>query len=137
MANHLLFREGIARTLPVTKRGAGTAFAWHTRRVRLDSGKTNAIFYHYVLDGGANTKKSDDGSNTNGSDRNNCKRFFSVPVPLPAMNEQRRISRILTSHDEFIDDCQDAIDGLRTVKSALMSVLLTGELRVTPDTEAA
>ncbi len=26
---------------------------------------------------------------------------------------------------------------LRSVKSALMSVLLTGELRVTPDTEAA
>ena len=53
------------------------------------------------------------------------------------MDEQRKISRILTSNDEFIDECQSSIDGLQAVKSALMSVLLTGELRVTQDTEAA
>jgi hypothetical protein len=31
-----LVREGIARTVHVTERGAGTAFAWHTRRYAVD-----------------------------------------------------------------------------------------------------
>ena len=53
------------------------------------------------------------------------------------MEEQRKIARILTSNDEVIDECQNSIDSLRVVKSTLMSVLLTGELRVTPDTDAA
>ena len=132
-----LVREGIARTLPVTKRGAGTAFAWHTRRVRLDSGTTDAIFYHYVLDGGPTRKRVMAVATKTALTGITTRDFFSVPVPLPAMNEQRRISRILTSHDEFIDNCQDAVDGLRAVKSALMSVLLTGELRVTPDPDPA
>ena len=132
-----LVREGIGRTLPVTKRGAGTAFAWHTRRVRLDSKRTDAIFYHYVLDGGPTRKRVMAVATQTALTGITTKDFFSVPVPVPAMDEQREISRILTSNDKFIEECQDSIDGLQAVKSALMSVLLTGELRVTPDTEAA
>ena len=132
-----LVREGIARTLPVTKRGAGTAFAWHTRRVRLDSEKTDAIFYHYVLDGGPTRKRVMAVATQTALTGITTRDFFSVPVPLPAMDEQREISRILTSNDELIDKWQDSIDGLQAAKSALMSVLLTGELPVTPDTEPA
>lgn len=131
-----LVREGIARTLPVTQRGAGTAFAWHTRRVRLDYEKTDAIFYHYVLDGGPTRKRVMAVATQTALTGITTKDFFSVPVPLPAMDEQREISRILTSNDKFIEECQDSIDGLQAVKSALVSVLLTGELRVTADTEA-
>ena len=131
-----LVREGIARTLPVTQRGAGTAFAWHTRRVRLDYKKTDAIFYHYVLDGGPTRKRVMAVATQTALTGITTKDFFSVPVPLPAMDEQREISRILTSNDKLIEECQDFIDGIQAVKSALMSVLLTGELRVTPDTEA-
>ena len=31
-----LVRSGIARTVCVTKNGAGTAFAWHTRRLKIN-----------------------------------------------------------------------------------------------------
>ena len=65
------------------------------------------------------------------------KDFFSVPVLVPSLDEQMKISEILTSHDEVADKCRDTVDGLRAVKSALVSVLLTGELRVTPDPEVA
>ena len=61
------------------------------------------------------------------------KDFFSVPVPLPNMDEQMKISGILTSGDELIDACLGTIDGLQTTKHALMSVLLSGKVHVTPD----
>ena len=38
--------------------------------------------------------------------------------------------------DDAIEESQTFMDRLRVVKSGLMSILLTGELRVTPDPEA-
>ena len=136
-AESSLVREGIARTLPVTRKGAGTAFAWHTRRVRLDAAKANAIFLHYVLDGGPARKRLMAVATQTALTGITTKDFFSVPVLVPSLDEQMKISEILTSHDEVADKCRDTVDGLRAVKSALVSVLLTGELRVTPDPEVA
>ena len=56
-------------------------------------------------------------------------------VPLPPLPEQRKIAVILTAADNAIKENQAVIDHLQVLKSALMSVLLTGELRVTPDPE--
>ena len=136
-AESSLVREGIARTLPVTRKGAGTAFAWHTRRVRLDAAKANAIFLHYVLDGGPARKRLMAVATQTALTGITTKDFFSVPVLVPSLDEQMKLSEILTSHDEVADKCRDTVDGLRAVKSALVSVLLTGELRVTPDPEVA
>ena len=136
-AESSLVRKGIARTLPVTRKGAGTAFAWHTRRVRLDAAKANAIFLHYVLDGGPARKRLMAVATQTALTGITTKDFFSVPVLVPSLDEQMKISEILTSHDEVADKCRDTVDGLRAVKSALVSVLLTGELRVTPDPEVA
>ena len=136
-AESSLVREGIARTLPVTRKGAGTAFAWHTRRVRLDAAKANAIFLHYVLDGGPARKRLMAVATQTALTGITTKDFFSVPVLVPSLDEQMKISEILTSHDEVADKCRDTVDELRAVKSALMSVLLNGELRVTPDPEVA
>ena len=136
-AESSLVREGIARTLPVTRKGAGTAFAWHTRRVRLDAAKANAISLHYVLDGGPARKRLMAVATQTALTGITTKDFFSVPVLVPSLDEQMKLSEILTSHDEVADKCRDTVDGLRAVKSALVSVLLTGELRVTPDPEVA
>ena len=56
-------------------------------------------------------------------------------VPLPPLPEQQKIAVILTSVDDAIEKTQAVIDHLQVLKSALMSVLLTGELRVTPGQE--
>ena len=56
---------------------------------------------------------------------------------LPPLHEQRKIAAILTAVDDAIEKSQAVKSGLQSVKMALSSVLLTGELRVTPDPEAA
>ena len=60
----------------------------------------------------------------------------AYPLFLPPLSEQREIAAILSSVDDAIEESQTVMDRLRVVKSALMSVLLTGELRVIPDPEA-
>lgn len=56
-----------------------------------------------------------------------------VRIPLPPLPEQRKIAAILCSVDDTIEKAQCTINQAQRVKQALMSVLLTGELRVTPD----
>lgn len=66
------------------------------------------------------------------------KRVFSkFAVYLPPLTEQRRIAAILSSLDDTIQFELEAADRYKAVKRSLMSVLLTGELRVTPDPQAA
>jgi len=54
-------------------------------------------------------------------------------VPLPSIDEQDEISRILWAADDRIAASNRCLEGLHATKQALMSVLLSGELRVTPD----
>ena len=65
-------------------------------------------------------------------------RFANLKLALPSLKEQRTIA---TENIETIssreDVEQDQLNQLHVVKSALLSVLLTGELRVTPDPETA
>ena len=58
-------------------------------------------------------------------------------VHMPPLPEQHKIAAILSSVDKIIEKNQAVMDRLQVVKSGLMPALLTGELRVTPDTEAA
>ena len=66
-------------------------------------------------------------------------RFFqhyrlSVPIDI---REQEIIAASLLSTDQRIFRLEDELQALRNVRSALMSVLLTGELRVIADRESA
>ena len=58
-------------------------------------------------------------------------------VPLPSMTEQTQIAECVWSIIMRQKHARFYRDSLTQLKSALMSVLLTGELRVTPDTEVA
>ena len=58
-------------------------------------------------------------------------------VLMPPLSEQHKIADILSSVDDTIESHRRFVDRALIVKRGLMSVLLTGELRVTPDTEAA
>ena len=70
-----------------------------------------------------------------GVNRNHLHRT-TVVFP-PDIGEQRAIAAILSSVDEALEKSASAIDSIQVVKSALMSVLLTGERRVTLDPEKA
>ena len=56
-------------------------------------------------------------------------------TPVPSLGEQDEICDILGSQDRRLQSETAFHSGLVSLKSALMSVLLTGELRVTPDPE--
>ena len=67
----------------------------------------------------------------------NATEYGQLPVPLPSLDEQRKIVDVADGFNSFIRSARAEVRARLRLKRALMSVLLTGELRVTPDTEAA
>ena len=61
----------------------------------------------------------------------------SIGLCLPTLVEQREIAETLSSLDDRLRKDVKTLAGQGRLKKALMAVLLTGELRVTPDTEVA
>jgi len=61
----------------------------------------------------------------------------ATPCPIPPLAEQVEIADALRSIGNRIAAEKMGLDVLREVKAALMSVLLTGEVRVKPDPEEA
>ena len=59
------------------------------------------------------------------------------PLPFPSARERSEINTLLSACKARLDAEAKAMLGLREVKSALMSVLLTGEVRVRVDEESA
>lgn len=64
-------------------------------------------------------------------------KFLSFRVMVPPLGEQKQIVRVLSAIDQFIEVNQKRMAILTKAKRGLLSVLLTGELRVTADTEVA
>ena len=67
----------------------------------------------------------------------NAREYGQLPVPCPPLDEQRRIVDIAASFTGAIQSGRVKVRCLHRLKQSLLSVLLTGELRVTTDTEAA
>ncbi len=63
--------------------------------------------------------------------------FKKLRLAVPLIDEQRVAARTLTALDTRLFAEERQRDQARSLKSALMSVLLTGEVRVKPDDEAA
>src|SRR6185312_6086344 len=63
--------------------------------------------------------------------------FEQVLLPRPKRDEQIAIGQAVSVVEGSLDAHREEVDALRRVKSALMSVLLTGEVRVKPDEDAA
>lgn len=62
---------------------------------------------------------------------------LTIPTPCPPKAEQERIVDISGALERRLQADERTLTGLSDLKSSLMSVLLTGELRVTPDPEPA
>ena len=61
----------------------------------------------------------------------------TMPLPLPPFSEQETIVSTLDSLLKRIETESVVLNSAQSTKQALMSVLLTGELRVTPDQDVA
>ena len=98
-----LVPEGIARTVCVGKNGVGSAFAWHTRRVKLDQSVINSHFatleLNYNIDVrkyliSVSTQTALTGMTTEG--------YFGVTLSLPTVEEQAHISSLFKQLDNLI-----------------------------------
>ena len=66
----------------------------------------------------------------------NAREYGQLTVPCPPLDEQRRIVRIAAGFTAAIRSAKAELRSRRRLKQALLAVLLTGELRVTPDSAA-
>ena len=98
-----LVPEGIARTVCVGKNGAGSAFAWHTRRVKLDNNSVNShiatleLNYVYSIRKylvSVSTQTALTGMTTEG--------YFGTMLILPSIEEQQKISDYFRNLDHLI-----------------------------------
>ena len=76
-------------------------------------------------------------SDNSGIPQLNNKHLYPKLFPVPAVDEQESIAKSMRAADDRIASEEEKMMGLSRLKQALMSVLLTGEVRVTVDTEAA
>ena len=67
----------------------------------------------------------------------NSSQLKNLPVPVPLLVEQDQILERIGAVDKRLEQERSFRSELGNLKSALVSALLTGELRITPDTEAA
>ena len=110
--------------------------AIHRLRV-LDYSKVEPRFIlHYMRFAAANRRFTD--LTTQSSIAHLTREKLSLlKVYLPPLPEQRAISESLSAMDDFTAKSEAMMRQAQVAKESLMTVLLTGEVRVAPDTDAA
>ena len=108
-------------------------------RLRPRSQSADPAYLNLVLSTPQARAQIEDGATgTSRSMRNiSQEKLRAVVVPAPPTSEQREIAMIIDVCSERISEEGKCLVGLAQLKSALMSVLLTGEVRVRVDEEAA
>lgn len=125
-----LVRDGIARTVYVDEGGAGTAFAWHTRRYKVDGRKIDYKFLYYFLESSAARCHMINNSITTALTGINTIAYFSCPILLPEKQEQVAIATILSDIEEEIQALEQRLAKTRQIKQGMIQELLTGRTRL-------
>jgi len=109
------------------------AYASYLIRVRVDRARLLPELLHLALrtDGVRDTMRGAIQMSA-GSYNLNKKGLGATAIPLPSLAEQREIVELVAKVSGQADAEQAVLDSLRTTKAALLSALLTGEVRVTP-----
>ena len=130
-----LKKEGIGKCCVVTGTCEPLVFECHIMRVRVRTAEADSLFLAYQCDTSGFRRRLMRQAKTVTMTTIGQTGLGSLPVACPAVDEQREISDILVSLDRRVETENRRTARLERVKAALMSVLLTGELRVTPDPE--
>lgn len=97
------------------------------------TGKCDSLWFFYVMSQEHFFAYLEDKMSGTGSKRLNPKTFFKVKLLCPdtaGLEEQQKITAVLTSADNEIDTLKQKLDHLKQEKKALMQQLLTGKRRV-------
>ena len=125
-----LVREGIARTVYVTARGAGTAFAWHTRRYSIDQRYLLSPYLYYYLQSPPARRYMIDHSIQTAITGINTVAYFGCPIISPPLREQEAIAKVLSDMGAEIATLEQRRDKTRALKQGMMQELLTGRTRL-------
>ena len=115
-----LVRSGIARTVCTTQRGAGTAFAWHTRRLKIRKDQASPEFLVHLLDDSTTRRVVESVATQTALTGVTTKDYFGVKLKLPPLLEQQKIAAILSSVDEVIESTRAQIDKLKDLKTGIV-----------------
>ena len=115
-----LVLDGIAKTLYVTKRGSGTAFAWHTRRFRVNRKRVDPSFLNYALHSEKARQQVMAVATQTALTGITTTDFFNTEILLPSLTEQRKIARILSTVDAVIEKTEAAIAKYKAIKAGMM-----------------
>ena len=114
------------------------SFASYLLRLRANPRVGSGYWLSYLLNTGTYQKRLRATATLGVSQANiNRKSLLAMIVPVPSLEEQASIVEKLDSVRRKADIEQNHTDCLTEIKSTLISILLTGGLRVTPDAKAA
>ena len=119
-AESSLVRNGIAKSVYVTKKGAGTAFAWHTRRFSVDGQMANSAYVYYFLESDFARRYIESVATQTALTGITTKDYFKTPLLLPCQLEQEKISSIFLSVDRKIDLVSTELDHAKSFKKGLL-----------------
>ncbi|MCX5920639.1 MAG: restriction endonuclease subunit S [Candidatus Melainabacteria bacterium] len=106
-------------------------YASYLIRVRLDTNKISPEFMKISLELEATKKSLNEGIRTSAGNYNlNTQGLSNAWITLPPLPEQEAIVGILNTVDARLARETETLTRLQTLKTALMQVLLTGEVRV-------
>jgi type I restriction enzyme, S subunit len=125
-----LVKEGIARTVHVTKQGAGNAFAWHTRRFKVSQNIISSKYLYYYLQSQDARKHMMENSIQTAITGINTTAYFACPIAIPSLDEQIEIANILSDMDAEIGSIESKLAKTRQLKQGMMHELLTGRIRL-------
>lgn len=129
-----LVQEGIARVVSVTEKGAGTAFAWHTRRFVVEPAVADSQFVmlelNYWFPAREHLMRTATKTALTGITTQD---FFSTNILVPILFEQKKICDLVHRLDNLITVNQRKGDVLQNFKKALLQRLFASETSPIPD----
>ncbi len=116
-----LVPEGIARVVSVSEAGAGTAFAWHTRRFKVNQVTLNSRFLglelDYWLPARSHLMRSSTKTALTGITTQD---FFNTQIVFPSKPEQEKIATLINSLDTAIALRQRKLELLKEQKKGYL-----------------
>ncbi|MBA1146669.1 restriction endonuclease subunit S [Ectothiorhodospiraceae bacterium WFHF3C12] len=102
-----------------------------------DEGQADRDFFEYFFEAGllnhGLSKVANEGGRAHGLLNVKPSDFFSLKIPLPPIEEQRRIAEVIGSAEQEVLEIERDLSLLKQEKKALMQQLLTGRRRVKVD----
>ena len=135
-ANDLVFSRvaDIGRCVAIGKREEGWLISPNLSRIRLHRDRADAAFVMYALTAESPVRRQIEARTGNaGRAVISSTVLKSVAIALPGLPEQQLIVASAREIEARLAAEQEHIAGVRAAKKALMAVLLTGEVRVSPD----